>query len=70
MDLRTLDDEPVLLSAALVTAWPLLKGNITPERPPGELALIDLQGAAEPATREGFGERWVLLYAEAPQVPP
>lgn len=65
MDLRTLDDEPVLLSAALVTAWPLLKNLVSPLRPPGELVLLDLVGPAEPATLEGFGDRWVLFYAEA-----
>lgn len=65
MDLRTLDDEPIVLSVALVTAWPLLRRVVSPLRPPGELALIDLVGPAEPATLEGFGERWVLLYLEA-----
>lgn len=66
LDLRTLDDEPVLLSAALVTAWPLLQRVVSPLRPPGELVLVDLVGPAEPATLEGFGDRWVLFYAEAP----
>jgi hypothetical protein len=66
MDLRTLDNEPVLLSAALVTAWPLLQRTVSPIRPPGELVLLDLVGAAEPPTLEGFGDRWVLFYAEAP----
>jgi hypothetical protein len=66
LDLRTLDDEPVLLSAALVTAWPLLDRLVSPIRPPGELVLLDLVGPAEPATLEGFGDRWVLFYAEAP----
>jgi hypothetical protein len=66
MDLRTLDDEPVALSVTLVTAWPLLYRRVTPSRPPGELVLLDLVGPAEPATLEGFGDRWVLFYAEAP----
>ena len=65
MDLRMLDDTPIVLSVALVTAWPLLYRVVSPLRPPGELALIDLAGPAEPATLEGFGERWVLFYREA-----
>jgi len=65
LDLRTLDDEPVVLSAALVTAWPLLYNLVSPLRPPGELILLDLVGPAEPATLEGFGDRWVLFYVEA-----
>jgi hypothetical protein len=65
LDLRTLDDVPIVLSAALVTAWPLLERVVSPIRPPGELVLLDLAGPAEPATLEGFGERWVLFYAEA-----
>lgn len=65
MDLRTLDDTPILLSAALVTAWPLLERVVSPIRPPGELALLDLVGPAEPPTLEGFGDRWVLFYLEA-----
>lgn len=65
MDLRTLDDEPIILSVALVTSWPLLRRLVSPIRPPGEMALIDLQGDAEPATREGFGDRWALFYVEA-----
>lgn len=65
MDLRTLDDEPVALSVALVTAWPLLHQLVSPIRPPGELVLLDLAGPAEPATLEGFGDRWVLFYVEA-----
>jgi hypothetical protein len=66
MDLRTLDDEPVALSVALVTAWPLLLHVVSAIRPPGELVLLDMVGPAEPATLEGFGDRWVLFYAEAP----
>jgi len=66
LDLRTLDNEPIVLSAALVTAWPLLKNIVSPIRPPGELILLDLVGPAEPATLDGFGDRWVLFYAEAP----
>ena len=66
LDLRTLDDQPVVLSAALVTAWPLLKNIVSPIRPPGELILLDLVGPAEPATLDGFGDRWVLFYVEAP----
>lgn len=66
MDLRTLDDEPIVLSATLVTEWPLLKRVVSPIRPPGELALVDLAGPGEPATLEGFGDRWVLFYVEAP----
>jgi len=65
LDLRTLDDEPVLLSAALVTAWPLLHRVVSPLRPPGELVLLDLVGPGEPATLEGFGDRWALFYIEA-----
>lgn len=65
LDLRTLDDEPVLLSAALVTAWPLLSHVVSSIRPPGELILLDLVGPAEPATLEGFGDRWSLFYVEA-----
>lgn len=67
LDLRTLDDEPIALSVALVTAWPLLARVVSPIRPPGELVLLDLVGPAEPATLEGFGDRWVLFYAEALQ---
>lgn len=66
MDLRTLDDEPILLSAALVTAWPLLQRVVSPIRPPGELVLLDLVGPAEPATLEGFGDRWALFYIGVP----
>lgn len=66
MDLRTLDDEPVALSVALVTAFPLLLHTTNEHRPPGELLLLDLVGPAEPATLEGFGDRWVLFYEEAP----
>jgi hypothetical protein len=65
LDLRTLDDEPIVLSAALVTAWPLLRRVVSPIRPPGELVLLDLVGPAEPATLEGFGDRWALYYLEA-----
>lgn len=65
MDLRMLDDTPIALSVALVTAWPLLHRIVSPIRPPGELTLLDLVGPAEPATLEGFGDRWVLFYAEA-----
>lgn len=67
MDLRTLDNEPIALSVALVTAWPLLARVVSAIRPPGELVLLDLVGPAEPATLEGFGDRWVLFYAEAVQ---
>jgi len=62
MDLRTLDDEPIALSVALVTAWPLLRRCHAPHRPPGDLVLIDLAGPAEPVTRDGFGDRWCLFY--------
>jgi hypothetical protein len=65
MDLRTLDDEPIALSVALVTAWPLLLHCSSQLRPPGELILLDLVGPAEPATLEGFGDRWALFYLEA-----
>jgi len=65
MDLRTLNDEPIALSVALVTAWPLLRRVVSPLRPPGELVLLDLGGPADPPAREGFGERWVLYYVEA-----
>lgn len=65
LDLRTLDDRPIVLSAALVTAWPLLERVVSHIRPPGELVLLDLMGPAEPATLEGFGDRWVLFYLEA-----
>jgi hypothetical protein len=66
MDMRTLDDEPIALSVALVTAWPLLLHCSSALRPPGELILRDLVGPAEPATLEGFGDRWALFYIEAP----
>jgi hypothetical protein len=62
MDLRTLNDEPIALSVALVTAWPLLRRCHAPHRPPGDLVLIDLAGPAEPVTRDGFGDRWCLFY--------
>lgn len=65
LDLRMLDDTPILLSAALVTAWPLLRRVVSPIRPPGELMLLDLSGPGEPCTLEGFGERWALFYEEA-----
>jgi len=65
MDLRTLDNEPIALSVALVTAFPLLLHVVSALRPPGELLLLDLVGPAEPPTLEGFGDRWVLFYAEA-----
>lgn len=68
MDLRTLDDDPVLLSAALVPAWPLLHRVYGPLRPPGELVLLDLAGPAENPTLEGFGERWVLYYLPAAEL--
>jgi len=70
MDLRTLDDEPIALSVALVTAWPLLRRCHAPARPPGELVLLDLGGPADPVTLEGFGERWVLYYVEAADLAP
>jgi len=69
MDLRTLDDEPILLSAALVTSWPLLERVVSPIRPPGELVLVDMVGPDDPATLEGFGDRWVLFYVEAVVAP-
>lgn len=62
LDLRTLDDEPVALSVALVTAWPLLSHVVSPLRPPGELVLLDLVGPGEPPMLEGFGDRWALFY--------
>lgn len=70
MDLRTLNDEPIVLSVALVTAWPLLRGVVSPLRPPGELVLLDLAGPAVRPTREGFGERWMLYYVEAVDLAP
>ena len=65
MDLRTLDDEPVLLSARLVTNFPLLRRVVRDNRPPGELFVLDLNGSGEEPTLEGFGTRFVLFYMDA-----
>lgn len=64
MDIRTLDDEPVLLSARLVTSYPLLWRSLNPHRPPGDLMLLDMTGRDENATLEGFGTRFRLYYFE------
>lgn len=63
LDLRTLDDDPIALSVALVTGWPLLRRCLALGRPPGELMLLDLIGDAEQPTQAGFGTRWCLYYA-------
>lgn len=65
LDLRTLEDEPVVLSARLVTAFPLLRRVVNERRPPGELVVFDLTGRDEEPTLEEFGSRFVLFYVDA-----
>lgn len=65
MDMHTLDDEVVVLSARLVTGWPLLRRVQRPTRPPGELYMRDLTGKGEEPTFEEFGTRFVLYYVDA-----
>lgn len=66
LDLRTLDDEPVLLSARLITAFPLLRRVVRANRPPGELFMLDLTGQRRDCdTLEDFGGRYGLFYVDA-----
>ena len=68
MDMWTLDGVPVVLSARLVTGWPLLRRVRNNVRPPGELFVADLTGPGEEPTLEGFGTRFVLFYADAEEL--
>jgi len=63
MDLLTEGGDPIRYGIKLVTDYPLLRHVSHVDRPPGELILIDMQGDAEPEF-EGFGSRWLLMYAE------
>lgn len=66
MDLRTLDDQPVVLSARLVTGFFLLRRVVNPARPLGELIVLDLSGPGDDCeTLEDFGQRFGLFYLEA-----
>jgi hypothetical protein len=68
LDMRTLDGVPVLLSARLVTHWPLLRRVRNAVRPPGELFVQDLTGPGEEPTLEEFGSRFVLFYLDAEEL--
>lgn len=70
MDVRTLDDEPVLLSARLVTGFPLLRRVRNTTRPPGELIVVDMSSRGEEPTLEEFGSRFVLFYIDAEDLAP
>lgn len=65
MDMRTLDDEPVVLSARLVTGFPLLRRVQNVTRPPGDLFVWDMTGVGEEPTLEEFGTRYQLFYVDA-----
>jgi len=65
LDLRTPDDLPIALSVRLVTGFPLLRRVTHPQRPAGELWMLDLSGPGEEPTLEGLGTRFVLFYVDA-----
>ena len=65
MDLSTLDGTPIAMGVRLVTRFPLLRRNLHPERPPGELVLLDGQARDGNATFDEFGTRYCLHYIEA-----
>jgi hypothetical protein len=64
MDMWTLDGVPVVLSARLVTGWPLLRRVVRENRPAGELIVFDLTGPGEEPTLEEFGSRFQLFYVD------
>lgn len=68
MDMRTLDDEPIVLSARLITGFALLRRVLRPGRPPGELFMMDLTGRGEEPNFEEFGSRFVLMYLDAAEL--
>jgi hypothetical protein len=65
LDLSTLDGVPIAMGVKLVTRFPLLRRNLHPARPPGELYLLDAKGLDGAATLEEFGSRFGLYYVEA-----
>jgi hypothetical protein len=65
LDLSTLDGTPIAMGLKLVTRFPLLRRNLHPSRPPGELLLLDAKDQDAPATLEEFGGRFGLYYVEA-----
>lgn len=68
MDMWTLDGVPVVLSARLVTGFPLLRRVVRELRPPGELIVLDLTGPGEEPTLEEFGSRFALFYLDRAEV--
>lgn len=64
LDLSTLDGEAIASGVRLVTSFPLLRRNLHPSRPPGDLYVLDNRGFdAEPTLAE-FGTRFTLVYVE------
>jgi hypothetical protein len=59
------DQDAVLITVLkLVPSWRLLQRCVDPRRPPGELMLIDTQGAGQDPGFSGLGDRWQLVYLD------
>lgn len=65
LDLHTLDGEPIASGVRLVTSFPLLRRNLHPSRPPGDLYVLDNKGLDAELTLQEFGTRFTLVYVEA-----
>lgn len=65
IDLRTIDDQPILAGATLLMDRPLLGQNDHADRPPGELIAGDPSGNRNPPGLYDLGVRAYLYYVSA-----
>ncbi len=65
MDLRDVDDDPILVGVKLVADWDALRYLVDPRRPQGTIMIVDSQGEGRAARLGDLGRRIKLIYLTA-----